>query len=985
MSNEENEKKEYLFLPAPFFMVRTPILPIEDFFGLTQHEDIKEAILSIYKTNPIIQEAIYVASPSLHQALEKKKWDNEQISSLLRYLLRMATRSTPFGLFAFVSNGIWGKKASAQFDVKTIKKRARPDMEWLFAIIDKISANVALFPDLPIRSNPLIFSLGDRVFLNYVRNKENEKTKKTFSIRTNVLIKEIFNKAENPVRIKDLEAQIIKDLPSLDPVKLRGVIKSLLEQQFLLLNLFPTLLTESPFNDLIKKLSCLPILEFSSFDDISCQISIYNQTDLDKGGIEHIKNIEEGMKKASTSNNLLQIDSVCKNHCLTLPRGVAKELQESVEVLWKLSPDEKESSHLREYHSKFLDKYGTERLVSIKELLNEDAGLGLPEGYSDSYQKKEEQSEKEKVWKNWLRREWASCLQEGRNEIVLTEKILKKNELQNEKEKAILSFDLFCEISANSPEDLDRGDFLIYVSGITPQAGSVFGRFLDLFEENVRDALKQVLRQEEELENDRLFLESSYLPLSARSANVATHSNLRFYKVDLSTSENSEGLIPIEDIYVGCNVDRLYLISKKEKKELIIKTGNVLNSAYAPEILRFLRDVSIMKYKQVYPFSWPDFEEAIFLPRLRYKKTIFSPAQWRLDLGGIEASEKDSEAVIEKKLLEWGDKWKLPRYIFMASGDNRILLDYHHSTHRNQIISRLKKREAVVLLEKIGQEKGEWIRSDTGLHLSEFVVPFVKNKTFHLQHHSNFPSFSSSMESQERWKLPGSDWLFIKIYLGRESENRFLINHLYQFANFFKQQLVVSEWFFIRYRDPESHLRIRFRGKNEQIITQLLPAFHDWALNLLRTKQIKNVVISTYEREVERYGGLELIELAESLFCADSEATIHIIQLMLEKKLTFPAYVIAALSLLDILKEFELPLEQQVNHFVFKDSDKSELKGFREWKNDLISIGGAIIENRLELHEKEDSQLLLAAWQKRKEALSHYLAKVLKLKNDGSH
>ena len=65
-----------------------------------------------------IQEAIFVASPSLHTELikylngEVSKKENEEklFHSLANYLLRMMNRCTPFGLFSGCTVVEWGEE-----------------------------------------------------------------------------------------------------------------------------------------------------------------------------------------------------------------------------------------------------------------------------------------------------------------------------------------------------------------------------------------------------------------------------------------------------------------------------------------------------------------------------------------------------------------------------------------------------------------------------------------------------------------------------------------------------------------------------------------------------------------------------------------------------------------------------------------------------------------------------------------------------------
>jgi thiopeptide-type bacteriocin biosynthesis protein len=87
-------------------------------------------------------------------------------------------------------------------------------------------------------------------------------------------------------------------------------------------------------------------------------------------------------------------------------------------------------------------------------------------------------------------------------------------------------------------------------------------------------------------------------------------------------------------------------------------------------------------------------------------------------------------------------------------------------------------------------------------------------------------------------------------------------------------------WFFLRYGDPELHLRWRLTGDPETLSRVVRPAVDAAAARLLEEGKIWRVQFDTYQREIERYGGAEAIQLAEQLFHADSEAVVQIIELL---------------------------------------------------------------------------------------------------------
>lgn len=947
----------FLYSPASFFMVRIPFLPIDEFFR--QNED----PFSYYLKCESLKEAIAIASPSLHEALqkinEKKGKEKEQIlSSLLKYILRMATRSTPFGLFAFVAQGNWGDQTSIHFDHQRVIKRARPDTEWIVSLINEICDRVESLEIFPLQSNSLLFQMGNRIILNYHRSKESAAMEKKVSINASPLVVKILSFSKQPIYMQEICDKVIEEMPHLEGLRVLEVIRKLVEQDILIFNLHPSLLTPSLFQDLLDKLSEAQkkesIPEWPKLNELSSKIALYNQQGVGKGE-NALGDIQSLMKEfSSTAKNLLQVDSSYPGEGLILNQNIREELQKTAELLSRFSFSKQ--NRLQSYCLKFIERYGHTKRIPLLELLSEE-GLGVPEIYLDA-NPNFTPSDPQKKWNHWIKREWFK----GQREIILTESLIDKIFGPCHKEKAPLSFDLFCEIFSSQE---DQEEYLLKVSYMNFQGGSSFGRFIDMLGE---DSLRDFYLQEEALEKNCLFAESSFLPDISRYGNVATYKNLRKHVIDFEGSQNA---IPFEKIRVGIDGERFYLSIEGREEELIVKSGNVLNPNYAPFPLRFLWDVSSLRYNSMENFSIGELETFPYIPRVIFNRSILSPEQWRVNLDLINGEKKDSQEKLGEKFLQWAKKWNMPRYVFMTHGDNRILLDCESIHHLKEITSALRKNETVRLVEKIGQAKGEWVTSEKGTHAAEFVFPFIKNKKFHVpslkisqQHYQNDPN---------RWKLPGSEWLFVKLYLPKESESKFLIQTLSPFAKSLQASGMIVDWFFIRFEDPKPHIRVRFKSSKDKILNQLIPALHDWSLCLLETHLIQDMCIGSYERELERYGGVEIIEQVEKFFCLDSYCSIELLGALHQKKFSIPNFTIAAVSLIDLLKEFGLNTNERQDLLKTSISDQSELKGFREIKNDLLKIVQAVEESQA---IDEQTEILIHSFNQRKEALHFYLEKI---------
>jgi thiopeptide-type bacteriocin biosynthesis protein len=132
----------------------------------------------------------------------------------------------------------------------------------------------------------------------------------------------------------------------------------------------------------------------------------------------------------------------------------------------------------------------------------------------------------------------------------------------------------------------------------------------------------------------------------------------------------------------------------------------------------------------------------------------------------------------------------------------------------------------------------------------------------------------------ERRFFPGSRWLYLKIYCGRATADAVLRDHLAPIIAAATEHGVAERWFFLRYADPDPHLRLRFSGDPGRLTGELLPALHAALSPARDAGLVWKVAIDSYEREIERYGGPVGIELAERLFCADSACAVDILGML---------------------------------------------------------------------------------------------------------
>lgn len=204
--------------------------------------------------------------------------------------------------------------------------------------------------------------------------------------------------------------------------------------------------------------------------------------------------------------------------------------------------------------------------------------------------------------------------------------------------------------------------------------------------------------------------------------------------------------------------------------------------------------------------------------------------------------------------------------------------------------------------------------------------------------------------------IPGSEWIYLKIYAGSKTIENILSQKIGLIIRELKKGELIEKWFFIRYADPDPHLRIRFLLKNKQDSNKILDLFYIKLNYLVFHNLIWKIQLDTYNRELERYGN-DLIEEAETIFFHDSECILSIIQKLNASRYENHRWMIA-LKLIDYFLSdfsFELQMKQQ---FIENISQlfKKEF-GFNEYNSKQFNIKFRENKNLIEavLANKETS------------------------------
>jgi thiopeptide-type bacteriocin biosynthesis protein len=933
-------KHQPTFKPSDFFVFRTPLLPFNELLkwgegleapaALADPARFEEALardftilrsrLRATVMQPEVRDALFVASPNIIERFHL--WTDAPDSErgrkvehvLVRYFSRMTGRPTPFGLFAGVSVGTIGGETRLLIEGRNrYQRHTRLDMEYLFALTDAIMHDPALRKALTFHPNNSLYRAAGRV--RYVESRLEEKVRSyhLVAVEDADYLTATLERAAAGATPDALAAALVDEEVSLDEAC--EYIAQLIDSQILTADLALVVSGPEPVDPLIEQLSTASETRkiANSLERSRMELELMDRDGL---GIETeryravAQSLEHLPAKVELSR-LFQVDLHKPAPEAMLGGAVLEEIARGVELLHSLSPRTRQDE-LARFREAFVKRYEA-REVPLVEALDEEIGIGFGNSEETTPLLKDvqfpsapEDGRIDNVRHEFLLRKLCEALAGGVEEINF-----EPGELEPLKTKHQLplpdAFSIAASVAAPSSEALSQGGFRVLLGGGSgPSGAALFGRFCHA-DSTLRQHVTQHLRNEEVLQPEAILAEVVYLP-EGRLGNVISRPSMRDYEIPyLARSAVAEHhQLPVTDLCVSVRDNRVRLSSARLNREVVPRVTNAHNYSWMGlGIYRFLCLLQHQGTAASLSWDWGALANAPFLPRVSSGRLVLSQARWRASKDELRALGKQHGAARFRAVQAWRAVRRLPRLCALSDGDNILPVDLDNALSVESLVQLVKERDAATLIELFPGSDELCVSGPEGSFVHELIVPFVKSKDDIKQKpevrgqkseknqqssaysESSLPnSISSSstfipyLSPFVRRFPPGSEWVYVKLYTGTATADRVLCDVVRLLVEQLMDVGAVDQWFFIRYGDPEWHLRLRFHGVPEKVHAEVVPALESRINPLLEDGRIWRVQFDTYEREVERYGGAEGVVLAERLFHADSDATLEIVEML---------------------------------------------------------------------------------------------------------
>jgi thiopeptide-type bacteriocin biosynthesis protein len=868
-----------------FFLLRRPALSLNMLLDFNEHIELnpelfEKNILAFFEQSEF-QDAIYLASPDLHEVLIKILDGSYQgdvrpiCKTLYRYLVRMCSRPTPFGSMAGIGCGeISGEPTNISFPQCA---PMQPKVQLSFSMFTNLSRAIAslseVFPYLNLSCNTSLYRFQN--VYRYV--KRIEKDSASFSqheLESNCYVDLVIESTRVPASFKLINEKLSD--AGLSPADAEDLVRSLFDEQILISEIEAGPIGENGLDYLIKRLEMLPNAAHIIKDLRAIKLVLGRNDDVQNIS-EKLRTILMNYYGVEKGEQLLLVNSVLNQDTCQINQSVVSVIEKELGELSGLS-DRNVNPDIQRFCSEFFEKFQT-RPIPLLEALDPKTGIGYGnKALCDPYefehiQKLNFDDPKPELYGSGAFDELRWSLYERsihqRSIIInLTKKDLspfESNTSQLSEGTCVMG-----KFITGSQASMDNGAFQFSLSAMG-SAFNLLSRFCSV-DPLLKGLVTQAISCEELLNPEVIYAEINHTP-SGKEGNILIRPHLRKHEIPyLSASKTKqENQILPDDLYL-CMPDgkQLILWSKSRGKHIIPRLTSAHNFSNGLPVYRFLCDLAGQSAAPVLNWDWGHLADKDFLPRIQYKHNILSLAQWNISLDMFALSNVDD---IRKLLINM----RVPRFTQITQADQLLLVDTNSTISMERLLSLLRKRSGVRLVEFLESSHQGFLREGEQTYMHEVIIPF---KAAAPKVAIKKPTLKAVTDN--RVFVAGSEWVYVKVYLSHSLTDQLIIHSIKPFCEQLLKKGLIEKWFFVRYDDPGHHLRVRLHASgSKQTVFEVIRAVCEELQLLLKGAKIEKFTIDSYQRELERYAQVDYA-LTETLFYQDTLSVCKLLELAVD-------------------------------------------------------------------------------------------------------
>ena len=767
-----------------------------------------------------------------------------EATRLLAYAVRMATRTTPFGLFASVGGAELGTGERRIEEPGARTLHANVDHEWLVGAVDALAAQaVAADEDVVVASATALRRDGRRFALldeRKVADEAGTPQYRSVTIAASPPVVHALELAAAGRSAAELAAALAERF-AVEPARARVLVRKLIDARFL----FPAA-RPAPLDDAGERIASFAGAQRS----LAPLARVLRDVPPPRRGAPELAELDAAAARLGTigaPDGAQPLFYDATHAELTVPECVRWDVLRLADVLIRSGARE----HLDAYRTRFMSRYeSSERRVPLLELIGPH-GIGIP-GRTEIARAPVPPARGAR-----LAALIGAALQANTHEIALTPADWDAIRPPFP-DRPPASLEVGFSILASSFDAIASGEYRIVSSPLvgTGGAAKTAGRFAKYRGAAFTATLRATVAAE--AAPGAITTEPLFVPQRARSGNVIAHPVLAETVVPINAFAAGLDTIAPDDLVAGIADGRLALWSRARGRRVHVVWPHAFNAQLAPPLARFFAFAARDGAWVPAPLDVGELALLPFVPRIRLGRTILRRATWTFTAAQVR---ENAPAALARA-------HGMPRYVSFGELDNVLVIDTASDAGAALLLDQLRARppeSPVALAEASIDDDDLWLRDTAGARYpAEFVVSVRSRSAAAPQAAANL---APPGDERARTRGPGSAWCYLKLYANEREFRTEIAPRMLAFAEGEVAAGSASHWFYVHYADPDRHVRFRIRSlAGGAALRERAIAFGE---ELLASGAVSRYALATYERELERYGGAAGIGHCERLFHRD--------------------------------------------------------------------------------------------------------------------
>ncbi|MDK0521572.1 lantibiotic dehydratase [Streptomyces sp. ML-6] len=884
--------------------------------------------LRLLAADPLLRQAVEVASGSLALGLRRLDTDEGAAAlgpkrtlsaarTLTRYARRAGGRPTPFGLFAGVGRAVFGPAAGARLTGPG-QVAVRLDGGWLHRRVLDWLAVPAVRRRTDVVLNDLCVRRDGRLTL-HTGGRE-------VSVRDNALVAAVREAAGRPVPYAALLDELDARFPAVAADRIDGLLAGLVQHGFLLTALTPHRIDAALLDRVEAAVDGAVPGAAEGLRAVRAAATAHEAHPPGEGRdswralLTAVRAMDgDGAAADDGGRPPVHVDLRMPAD-IVLPEAVGEEIRRYAAAIWAMTPQWTTLDHMREYRDRFIERYGTACAVPLADLVDPHRGLGLPPEYGALAPDRPRTGsgsgdDPDRPRRAAIAELTQQAILDG-GDIELTDAdVARLAEAAGHLpvSRPPRTLELCFQILADSREALDRGDFLLlgspHIGSWT--AGATAGRFAALT--GLTDDLARLVAGPATGPGDEdvLVAQVDVAPSDPRSLNIVQVPPLLPYRIPIGVADDrgDPHCLDWRTLLVAAGENGLRLLHAPTGRQVVPVLPHMLAlDTQAPPVARFLCDLAAARPRVWSGWDWAGLDILPYLPSVRYGRVLTAPRRWLADRRLRDAARSPDAAVWAAGLRDWRRRGRVPDRVQIARNDQMFPVDLRDPWDQGLLRAELTAKEPRFQLYEDLTADGTGLGWNSG-HSTEIVVPLVRAPHAPPAASPDAPAplaRSGIRLAPTAVHLPGEDWLTVKLYAEQATHDDLLAEDLPALLAEVEEDL--DRWFFIRYRDPDPHLRIRLHGDPAVLRDRVLPAVARHVRRLTGSGAARTMTLDVYRPETDRYLGPAAQEAVEELFLTDSRSALLQLRARRAGAAAVPPEVLAAAGhavLLDSLGDWD--------------------------------------------------------------------------------